>query len=132
MVREAEQHAEEDRRRREAAETRNQGEQLVYSTERLVTDNRDKIPADARSETETALADLKEKLKGDDTAEIRQAIERTAQAAQRIGTALYERSRTEEPAGAAGATADRGAAGGSSEDDVVEAEIVDDDKPEAG
>ncbi|WDV56545.1 molecular chaperone DnaK [Streptomyces coeruleorubidus] len=132
MVREAEQHAEEDRRRRAAAETRNQGEQLVYSTEKLIKDNADKIPADARSETETALAELKEKLKGEDTVAIRQAIDRTAQAAQRIGTALYEKSRAEQPPGEAGATAGGGRAGGSSEDDVVDAEIVDDDKPEAG
>jgi molecular chaperone DnaK len=132
MVREAEQHAEEDRRRREAAETRNQGEQLVYSTEKLIADNWDKIPAEARSETETALAELKEKLKGEDTTAIRQAIDRTAQAAQRIGTALYDTSRAGQPAGAAGGTAGGDAAGGSSEDDVVEAEIVDDDKPEAG
>ncbi|MER6418498.1 molecular chaperone DnaK [Streptomyces sp. NPDC001137] len=129
MVREAEQHAEEDRRRKEAAETRNQGEQLVYSTEKLLTDNADKIPADAKSETETALADLKEKLKDDstDTAAIRQAIDRASQAAQKIGTALYEKSRAEQPTGAADASA-----GGSSEDEVVDAEIVDDDKPEAG
>ncbi|GGX00428.1 molecular chaperone DnaK [Streptomyces lomondensis] len=133
MVREAEQHADEDRRRREAAETRNQGEQLVYSTEKLLKDNAEKIPADARSETETALADLKEKLKSEstDTAAIRQAIDRTAQAAQKIGTALYERSRAEQPAG--GGQASGGAATGSgSDDEVVDAEIVDDDKPEAG
>ena len=129
MVREAEQHAEEDRRRREAAETRNQGEQLVYSTEKLIKDNADRIPADARSETETALADLKEQLKGEDAPAIRQAIDRTAQAAQKIGTALYEKSRAEQPAGAAGASAD-GTAGGS-DDDVVDAEIVDDDKSDA-
>ncbi|MGW1916114.1 molecular chaperone DnaK [Streptomyces sp. NPDC002076] len=132
MVREAEQHAEEDRRRREAAETRNQGEQLVYSTEKLLKDNAEQIPADAKSETETALAELKEKLKGEDTAAIRQAIDRTAQAAQKIGTALYQQSRAEQPAGAAGASAGGGTSGGSSDDDVVDAEIVDDDKPEAG
>ncbi|GAA2490064.1 molecular chaperone DnaK [Streptomyces longisporus] len=133
MVREAEQHAEEDRRRREAAETRNQGEQLVYSTEKLIEDNADKIPAEAKSETETALADLKEKLKDEstDTAAIRQAIDRASQAAQKIGTTLYEKSRAEQPTGAAGASAG-GTAGGSSEDEVVDAEIVDDDKPEAG
>ncbi|MFJ8542139.1 molecular chaperone DnaK [Streptomyces sp. NPDC093586] len=125
MVREAEQHAEEDRLRREAAETRNQGEQLVYSTEKLLGDNAAQIPADARSETETALADLKEKLKGEDTTAIRQAIDRTAQAAQKIGTALYDRSRTEQSTGAS-------TGGGPAEDDVVDAEIVDDDKPEAG
>ncbi|MGW1806042.1 molecular chaperone DnaK [Streptomyces sp. NPDC002078] len=132
MVREAEQHAEEDRRRREAAETRNQGEQLVYSTEKLLKDNAEQIPADARSETETALAELKEKLKGEDTAAIRQAIDRTAQAAQKIGTALYQQAGAEQPAGAAGASAGGGTSGGSSDDDVVDAEIVDDDKPEAG
>ncbi|MFI9251782.1 molecular chaperone DnaK [Streptomyces sp. NPDC053069] len=131
MVREAEQHAEEDRRRREAAETRNQGEQLVYSTEKLLKDNTENIPADAKSETETALAELKEKLKDEnaDTAAIRQAVDRTAQAAQKIGTALYEKSRAEQPAGA---SAGGGTSGGSSEDEVVDAEIVDDDKPEAG
>ncbi|MEV8554203.1 molecular chaperone DnaK [Streptomyces glaucescens] len=129
MVREAEQHAEEDRRRREAAETRNQGEQLVYSTEKLLTDHADRIPAAARSETDTALADLKEKLKGDDTAAIRQAIDRAAQAAQRIGTALYEKSRAEQPTGGTGASA--GGPAGGSDDDVVDAEIVDDDRSQA-
>ncbi|MFF5013153.1 molecular chaperone DnaK [Streptomyces sp. NPDC001165] len=131
MVREAEQHAEEDRRRREATETRNQAEQLVYSTEKLIRDNPDKIPADAKTETEAALADLKEKLKGesaegDDTAAIRQAMDRAAQAAQKIGTALYEQSRTEQPTGGQAP----GASG--SDDDVVDAEIVDDEKGEAG
>ncbi|MGY1583230.1 molecular chaperone DnaK [Streptomyces sp. MN13] len=131
MVREAEQHAEEDRKRREAAETRNQGEQLVYSTEKLLNDNAEQIPADAKSETETALAELKERLKGEDAAAIRQAIDRTAQAAQKIGTALYQQSRAEQPTGAARASAGGGATAGA-EDEVVDAEIVDDDKPEAG
>ncbi|MEV5726328.1 molecular chaperone DnaK [Streptomyces pharetrae] len=130
MVREAERHAEEDRRRREAAETRNQGEQLVYSTEKLLKDNADRIPADARSETDTALADLKEELKGEDTAAIRQAVDRAAQAAQKIGTALYEKSRTEQPTGGAGASA--GGTTGGGDDEVVDAEIVDDDNARAG
>ncbi|MFI1069496.1 molecular chaperone DnaK [Streptomyces puniciscabiei] len=128
MVREAEQHAEEDRKRREDAETRNQAEQLVYSTEKLIRDNPDKIPADARSETESAISELKERLKGEDTAAIRQATERAAEAAQKIGTAMYERSRTESqtPPGADTSSA------ASSDEGVVDAEIVDDDKPEAG
>ncbi|MFF4401958.1 Hsp70 family protein [Streptomyces sp. NPDC001480] len=117
------------RKRREAAETRNQGEQLVYSTDKLLKDNPDKIPADARTETESALAELKERLKGEDTAAIRQAIDRTARAAQKIGTALYQQSQAEQPAGA---SAGGGTSGGPAEDDVVDAEIVDDDKPEAG
>ncbi|MDR6976015.1 molecular chaperone DnaK [Streptomyces sp. 3330] len=126
MMREAEQHAEEDRRRREAAETRNQAEQLVYSTEKLIKDNPEKIPADARSETETALADLKETLKGEDAAAVRQAMDRAAQAAQKIGTAMYEQARTQQPSGAQ----TPGAPG--AEDEVVDAEIVDDEKRKTG
>ncbi len=122
MVREAEQHAEEDRKRREAAETRNQAEQLVYSTEKLLQDNADNIPADARSETEAAVGELKEALKGDDTAAIRQAVERATQAAQKVGTAMYERTRAE--SGQSTGTS----AGTGDEDEVVDAEIVDDDK----
>ncbi|MPY57758.1 molecular chaperone DnaK [Streptomyces spongiae] len=146
MVHEAEQHAEEDHRRRAAAETRNQGEQLVYQTEKLINDNPERIPPDARSETEAALAELKEKLRSgqdgpEDTAGIQQATEKAAAAAQKIGTALYEQSRAEgaASAGASGATGTEGAPGtAGSEDDVVDAEIVDDDKddkndkPEAG
>jgi molecular chaperone DnaK len=122
MVREAEAHAEEDRKRREAAETRNQGEQFVYQTERLISENADRIPADARSETEGAIAELKEKLKGEDTAAIRQAIDKAAAAAQKIGSAMYAR-----PEG--GPAPEQGAASGGAkaDEDVVDAEIVDDD-----
>ncbi|MEU9624849.1 Hsp70 family protein, partial [Streptomyces sp. NPDC048155] len=128
MVREAEQHAEEDRQRKESAETRNQAEGLVYQTETLLRDNADKIPADVRSETEAALAEVKEKLKGEDTAEIRTATEKAAAAAQRIGTALYAQAQGGEPAG--GGTAGTGTPGGTStgDDEVVDAEIVDDDQ----
>ncbi|MFB7510690.1 Hsp70 family protein, partial [Streptomyces broussonetiae] len=132
MVREAEQHAEEDRRRREDAETRNQAEQLVYSTEKLIRENPEKIPADARSETESALTELKEKLKGEDTAAIRQAFERAAETAQKIGTALYEKSRTESQASSGAGPSSAGSAAASSDEEVVDAEIVDDDKPQAG
>ncbi|MPY51758.1 molecular chaperone DnaK [Streptomyces acidicola] len=148
MVHEAEQHAEEDRRRREAAETRNRAEQLVYQTEKLIKDNADstaKIPADARNETEAALAELKDKLRSskegaEDTAGIQQAMDRAAAAAQKIGTALYEQSRAEgtTSAGASGAAGPSGGGTSGPEDEVVDAEIVDDDnsdkghKPEAG
>ncbi|MEV6589686.1 molecular chaperone DnaK [Streptomyces acidicola] len=143
MVHEAEQHAEEDRRRREAAETRNRAEQLVYQTEKLIKDNADstaKIPADARSETEAALAELKDKLRSskegaEDIAGIQQAMDRAAAAAQKIGTALYEQSRAEgaTSAGASGAAGDSGGPGTSGpEDEVVDAEIVDDDKSDKG
>ncbi|MFF3908028.1 molecular chaperone DnaK [Streptomyces sp. NPDC001848] len=125
MVREAEQHAEEDRKRREAAETRNQGEQLVYQTEKLIADNADRIPADARSETESAIAELKEQLKGENTAAIRQAVDKAAAAAQKIGSAMYEKARAQ----GGDAASEQGAAGSGAkaDEEVVDAEIVDDD-----
>ncbi|MFC9759646.1 molecular chaperone DnaK [Streptomyces sp. NPDC056921] len=128
MMRDAEVHAEEDRRRREAAETRNQGEQLVYQTEKLLSDNADKIPDDVKTETEAALADVKEKLKGEDTAAIRTAMEKAAAVSQKIGSSLY--------AQAPGSGSDAGSASqtgqGSDEEEVVDAEIVDDERTEGG
>ncbi|MEV0532858.1 molecular chaperone DnaK [Kitasatospora sp. NPDC050463] len=123
MVREAEQHAEEDRLRKEAVETRNQAEQLVYTTEKLLQDNPDKVPGDVKSEVETALADLKEKLKGEDSAAIRASMERASTTAQKIGAALYARAQ-----GAAGGGPSPGAGTGG-EEEVVDAEIIDDENP---
>ncbi|MFD7278532.1 molecular chaperone DnaK [Streptomyces sp. NPDC059862] len=134
MMREAEQHAEEDRRRREAAETRNQAEQVAYQTERLLTDNADKIPGDVRSEVDTALAELKEALKaqpadGDNTVALRQATEKVMTAAQKVGTAMYAQAQGQQAAGGAGG----GEAGPAGQDEeVVDAEIVDDDKRQEG
>ncbi|MFF4350195.1 molecular chaperone DnaK [Streptomyces sp. NPDC001530] len=134
MVREAEQHAEEDRRRREDAETRNRAEQLVYQTERLLADNPDKIPADAKSETEAALAEVKERLKGEDTAAIRAATEKAAAAAQKIGTAMYAQAQASSGASGAGPQAEGGSTADASatEEDVVDAEIVDDEQAPKG
>ncbi|MFE7709974.1 molecular chaperone DnaK [Streptomyces sp. NPDC057486] len=126
MMRDAEAHAEEDRRQKEAADTRNSAEHLVYTTEKLLAENTDKIPADVRTDVENALADVKEKLKGDDTAALRSAVERAATAAQKIGTALYSQARTDQPPGPA---ADAGQGG---EEEVVDAEIVDDDTAKGG
>jgi molecular chaperone DnaK len=131
MVREAERHAEEDRRRREAAETRNQGEQLVYQTERFLRDNEDKVPGDVKTEVETALGELKEKLKGEDTAEIRTATEKVAAVSQKLGQAIYAQAQAQSQGAGTGSTGETGsgeAAGG--EEEVVDAEIVDDDKQE--
>ncbi|MFI8951383.1 molecular chaperone DnaK [Streptomyces sp. NPDC053750] len=119
MVHDAEQYADEDRRRKEAAETRNQAESLVYQTEKLLRDNRDAVPEDARSETEAALAEVKEALKGEDTAAIRSAVEKATAAAQKIGSALY--------ANAGRAGKGEGGGAGTADDDVVDAEIVDDE-----
>ncbi|MFL4497184.1 Hsp70 family protein, partial [Streptomyces sp. VTCC 41912] len=132
MVRDAEQYAEDDRRKREAAETRNQGEQLVYQTEKFLKDNEDKVPADVKTEVESAVGELKEKLKGEDGAAIRTASERVATVSQKLGQAMYADAQAAQSAtgpDGAGAGAQAGAGG---EDDVVDAEIVDDDKQEGG
>ncbi|MFJ9850630.1 molecular chaperone DnaK [Streptomyces sp. NPDC101150] len=133
MVREAEKHAEEDRRRRESAETRNQAEQLVYQTEKFLKDNEDKVPAETKTEVETAVGELKEKLKGgsadgDNTAEIRTATEKVAAVSQKLGQAMYaDAQAAQAAAGGEGAPAGEQA---EAADDVVDAEIVDDDKQE--
>ncbi|UNS98040.1 molecular chaperone DnaK [Streptomyces tubbatahanensis] len=135
MMREAEQYAEEDHKRREAAETRNQAEQLVYTTEKFLQDNEEKVPADTKSEVETSLTDLKEKLKGEDTAAIREASEKVAATSQKLGQALYADAQQAQAGGSeAGAgAADAGKPEGGAEDDVVDAEIVDDEqKPKGG
>ncbi|MER7730887.1 molecular chaperone DnaK [Streptomyces erythrochromogenes] len=129
MRQEAEQYADEDLRRKEAAESRNQGEQLVYQTEKFVKDNEDKVPAEVKTEVESAVAELKEKLKGEDTGEIRSATEKLAAVSQKLGQAIYADAQAGQ--GAAGAAAgDAGQA--KADDDVVDAEIVDDEKPKGG
>ncbi|MFC4508202.1 MULTISPECIES: molecular chaperone DnaK [Streptomyces] len=125
MRQEAEQYADEDHRRREAAEARNQGEQLVYQTEKFLKDNEDKVPGDIKAEVEASVAELKEKLKGesgegDNTVEIRTATEKVAAVSQKLGQAMYA------DAQAAQATGDAEAP--KADDDVVDAEIVDDER----
>ncbi|MGK5532073.1 molecular chaperone DnaK [Streptomyces sp. URMC 129] len=131
MMRDAEQYADEDARRREAAETRNQAEQLVYSTENFIKENSEKVPGEVKTEVEAAIADLKEKLKGEDTAAIREASEKVAATSQKLGQAMYADAQAAQAAGGSAPGGAEGAATGSDED-VVDAEIVDDDKPKGG
>ncbi|GHC72187.1 molecular chaperone DnaK [Streptomyces flavofungini] len=130
MREEAEKYAEEDQTRREAAESRNQGEQLVYQTEKFLKDNEDKVPGEVKTEVEEAVAELKEKLKGEDSAEIRTAAEKVAAVSQKLGQAMYADAQAAQgAAGAEGAAPGAEAPNMSKEDDVVDAEIVDDEKP---
>ena len=126
MMREAEQYAAEDHRRREEAETRNQAEGLVYQTEKFMRDNADKVPADVKGEVEAAIADTKSALGGTDVEAIKNAAEKLATTSQKLGTALYEQAQAAQ-ASAAGAPEDGGAQQQES-DDVVDAEIVDEGK----
>jgi molecular chaperone DnaK len=130
MVKEAEAHAAEDKQRREEAETRNSAEQLVYSTEKLLTDNDDKLSDDVKSEVRSAVDDLKKALEGEDLAEVTAKQTALVTASQKIGEALYSANQQspEGAAGAAGASGDQPDSGASAQDDdVVDAEIVDDE-----
>ncbi|MER6072682.1 molecular chaperone DnaK [Streptomyces sp. NPDC001817] len=125
MMREAEQYAEEDRRRREAAETRNQAEQLVYQTEKFLRDNHDRVPADTRGEVETAAAELKTLLEQNaDTTALRTGVEKLATVSQKMGQAMYA-------AAAGGQTTQEGETTADA-DGVVDAEIVDEDRDTKG
>jgi molecular chaperone DnaK len=124
MMREAEQYADEDRKRREETETRNNADTLAYSTEKFLGENDEKIPAEVKAEVQTALDEVKKTLEGTDIDAIRTASEKLAQVSQKMGAAMYAQSQPGEGP-AQGATAEEGAA---QEDEVVDAEIVDDEK----
>ncbi len=130
MVKEAEAHEAEDKKRKEDAETRNQAEAFAYSTEKLVNDNKDKLSDDIVKEVTDKVNALKEALKGDDTEKVKTAQTELMTAAQKIGQVLYAQQGAEGAAagaaGADGAGASAGSASGS-DDDTVEAEVVDDD-----
>src|SRR5690349_3257185 len=122
MMREAEQYAEEDRNRREAAETRNQAEQLVYQTEKFVRENGDKVAADTKTEVESAVSELKRLLEENaDTATLRGGVDKLASVSQKMGQAMYAQAQQQPPQ-------DESASPPQEEEGVVDAEIVDDDK----
>ncbi|SCL38369.1 molecular chaperone DnaK [Micromonospora pallida] len=129
MRRDAEDHAEEDKRRREDAETRNVAEALQWQTEKFLAESGDKLPGENRDQINEALGELRGALGGQDIEKIKSAHERLAQVSQQAGSLLYAQQQTEqgEQPGAAGAAGgpQGGAKGGA--DDVVDAEIVDED-----
>jgi molecular chaperone DnaK len=126
MMKDAEAHAEEDRKRREEAEIRNSAESLLHQTEKFLADNGDKVPEDAKSNVEGPLADLKKALAGDDIDAIKDAAEKVATTSQALGAAMYANAGANATGGDSGA--DQGT---SSDDDVVDAEIIDEDEPKA-
>ncbi len=121
MVRDAEAHEADDKKRKEEAETRNQAEAFAYQTEKLVNDNKDKLSDDVAKEVTDAVNELKESLKGDDIEKIKADQEKLMTAAQKIGQALYAQQ------GAEGAPAGDQTAPNAGDDDVVDAEVVDDE-----
>ncbi|MFI1206125.1 molecular chaperone DnaK [Streptomyces sp. NPDC020802] len=127
MMREAEQYADEDRGRREAAETRNQGEQLVYQTEKFIRDNDERVPADVRTEVQAAITELQALLNdrdGTDTNTLRTGVEKLATVSQKMGQAMYAQAQQSPPQDRPGTEQ----APPGDEEGVVDAEIVDEER----
>ncbi|MEN0022592.1 MAG: Hsp70 family protein, partial [Microbacterium sp.] len=117
----------EDKQRREAAEVRNQAETLAYSIDKLLTENDDKLPEDVKTEVKADVDALKTALAGDDDEAVKTAFDKLNQSQSKIGEALYASSQAE-GAPSAGAEGDAPAGdGSSSEEDVIDAEVVDDE-----
>src|SRR6476660_5055066 len=110
MMREAEAHAEDDKARREEAETRNQAEALVYQTEKFIKDNDEKLPEDPKERTKAALTKTTEALKGTDIAAIKSAVEELANESQQLGSALYAQTQADASSAGASGGQDSGAA----------------------
>jgi molecular chaperone DnaK len=121
MVREAEEHASEDKKRRESAEQRNNAEQLAYSVEKLISENEDKLPDDVKTEVQGDLDALKQALAGDDDDAVKTAADKLGQSQTKLGEAIYAAAQAEQP------TTDAGS-GESNDDDVVDAEVVEDEE----
>ena len=125
MIKDAEAHAQEDKARREEAETRNQAESLVNQTEKFLKENEDKVPAENKEKVEAAIKEANEALQGTDIAAVKAAVEKLSTESQELGQALYAQ------AGAAEAQADGADAGAQQDDGVVDAEVVDEDPKDA-
>ncbi|MDO8391560.1 MAG: molecular chaperone DnaK [Actinomycetota bacterium] len=126
MVRDAEAHAEEDRQRRDEAEVRNNADSLVYQMEKVLRDNADKIDEAEKASVEGPLAELKTALNGNDMAAIKTAHEALMQASQNFSQKLYEKAAQENAAGTSAATG-QGTSSDGGDDDIIDAEIVDDE-----
>ncbi|GAB3565403.1 molecular chaperone DnaK [Arthrobacter alkaliphilus] len=127
MVREAEEHAAEDKARREATDTRNSAEQLAYSVDKLIADNDEKLPEEVKTEVKADVDALKKALEGTDDAAVKTAFEKLQQSQTKLGEAIY--SQAGSPDGASSAAGAEGAhAGAKADEDIVDAEIIDEDE----
>jgi molecular chaperone DnaK len=129
MVKDAEQYAEEDAKRREAVETRNQADSLVYSTEKFLTENAEKLPDDVQVEVQADLDELKKLLEDESTEKdaFTAAITKLGESSQKMGAAMYASSEAE-----GAAAGEPGQATTEGDDEVVDAEIVDEENPSDG
>jgi molecular chaperone DnaK len=127
MVREAEEHAAEDKKRRESAETRNQAETLSYSVEKLLKDNEDKLPAEVKDSVQADVDALKSALAGEDDEAVKSAFDKLSQSQSAIGEAIYQAGQAagENPDPAANEPGEGTVP--NPEEDVIDAEVVDDE-----
>lgn len=123
MVREAEEHAAEDKARREANERRNQAEQLVYSIEKLIKENDDKLPEDVKSEVQADVDALKSALAGEDDEAVKTAFDKLNESQGKLGQAIY----SQQDAGAAAGGEQPAGEQPADDEDIVDAEVVDDE-----
>jgi molecular chaperone DnaK len=132
MVREAEEHAAEDKERRATAETRNTAEQLAYSTDKLIKDNADKLPDDVKSDVQADVDALKSALAGEDETAVKTAFDKLSESQQKLGEAIYSQ---EQAAASAEGAAEGEQAPAADDEDIVDAEVVEDepdaDKPDS-
>ncbi|RII90667.1 molecular chaperone DnaK [Clavibacter californiensis] len=124
MVREAEEHAAEDKTRREQAEVRNNAEQLAYSIDKLIKENDDKLPEDVKSEVQGDVDGLKSALAGDDEAAVKTAFDKLSASQTKLGEAIYAQGQQEQ---AAGETPEGAPEAKKDDEDIVDAEVVDED-----
>ena len=117
MVKDAEAHAEQDKARREAADTRNEAESVAYTTEKLLKENGDKLPEDVKTEVQGDVDELKKALEGDDDAAVKSALEKLQASQSKLGEALY-----------AAAQAEASESKPAADEDVVDAEVIDEDE----
>ncbi|MCU1471410.1 MAG: dnaK [Glaciihabitans sp.] len=125
MVREAEEHAAEDKARRESAEVRNNAEQLAYSIDKLIKDNEDKLPDDVKTEVQADVDNLQTALQGDDEAAVKAAYDKLNASQQKLGEAIY--ASADAPSGEAPDGSTEGDTASSDDEDIVDAEVVEDE-----
>ncbi|WP_415855378.1 molecular chaperone DnaK [Sinomonas sp. G460-2] len=132
MVADAEAHAAEDKKRREAADTRNTAEQLAYSVDKLIADNKDKLPEEVKTEVQADVDALKKALEGTDDEAVKTAFEKLQKSQSKIGEAIYAQQGAAASDGAHTASGAAGGASGASaghkDEDIVDAEIIDEDE----
>ncbi len=135
MVNDAEAHAEEDKKRKELVEAKNQADQMVYNLEKLMRENKDKIPEDEAKNVEAEIEKTKKALESDDVNQIKQAVESLSQASHKLTEMMYQQAAQQQQAQqgaqqeqAAGGQAQEEAQAGGSEEEVIDAEVVDEEK----